>query len=96
MLQLIGYSLHWQYLGWYVKVIVIDRMHQYAFYFDSTSCSGCKACQVACKGQNSLVVGVLWRRVYEVTGGGWEKVGSAWVSRVFSYNLSIATFVTLV
>ena len=90
MLQLIGYSLHWQYLGWYVKVIVIDRMHQYAFYFDSTSCSGCKACQVACKGQNSLAVGVLWRRVYEVTGGGWEKVGSAWVSRVFSYNLSIA------
>jgi anaerobic dimethyl sulfoxide reductase subunit B (iron-sulfur subunit) len=65
-------------------------MKQVAFYFDSRSCSGCKACQVACKDQNGLEVGLLWRRVYEVTGGGWEKSGAAWVSSVFSYNLSIA------
>jgi anaerobic dimethyl sulfoxide reductase subunit B len=65
-------------------------MKQVAFYFDSSSCSGCKACQVACKDQNRLEVGLLWRRVYEVTGGGWEKSGAAWVSTVFSYYLSIA------
>jgi anaerobic dimethyl sulfoxide reductase subunit B len=65
-------------------------MKQLAFYFDSSSCSGCKACQVACKDQNSLEVGLLWRRVYEVTGGGWERCGAAWISTVFSYNLSIA------
>jgi anaerobic dimethyl sulfoxide reductase subunit B (iron-sulfur subunit) len=59
-------------------------MKQIAFYFDSSSCSGCKACQVACKDQNGLDVGLLWRRVYEITGGGWEKTGDAWVSTVFS------------
>jgi anaerobic dimethyl sulfoxide reductase subunit B len=65
-------------------------MKQLAFYFDSSSCSGCKACQVACKDQNGLEVGLLWRRVYEVTGGGWEKSASAWIPTVFSYHLSIA------
>lgn len=63
---------------------------QYAFYFDSRSCSGCKACQVACKDQNSLEIGILWRRVYEVTGGGWQQEGEAWVHSVKTYNLSIA------
>lgn len=65
-------------------------MHQYTFYFDSASCSGCKACQVACKDWNGLETGLLWRRVYEVTGGGWQKKGSAWISSVFSYHLSIS------
>jgi anaerobic dimethyl sulfoxide reductase subunit B (iron-sulfur subunit) len=63
---------------------------QYAFYFDGRFCSGCKACQVACKDQNGLEIGILWRRVYEVTGGGWERSGTTWLSTVFSYNLSIA------
>lgn len=65
-------------------------MVQLAFYFDSRSCSGCKACQVACKDRNGLEVGRLWRRVYEVTGGDWLKVGQAWVTTAFAYNLSIA------
>jgi len=64
--------------------------HQYAFYFDSSACSGCKACQVACKDKNGLETGILWRRVYEVSGGDWIKVGNAWESSVFAYNLSIA------
>ena len=65
-------------------------MSQYAFYFDSSSCTGCKACQAACKDRNGLPVGVLWRRVYEVTGGGWERSGEAWVSSVFAYHVSLA------
>jgi anaerobic dimethyl sulfoxide reductase subunit B (iron-sulfur subunit) len=65
-------------------------MMSYAFHFDSSSCSGCKACQAACKDKNALPAGVLWRRVYEVTGGGWQRQGTAWVSSVFAYNLSIA------
>jgi len=32
----------------------------------------------------------LWRRVYEVTGGGWTRRGEAWVSSVFAYNISLA------
>jgi len=62
----------------------------YAFTFDASSCSGCKACQVACKDKNNLPNGVLWRRVYEVSGGSWQRQGEAWKTDVFAYNLSIA------
>jgi len=48
----------------------------YAFTFDASACSGCKACQVACKDKNNLPAGVLWRRVYEVSGGNWINVGA--------------------
>jgi anaerobic dimethyl sulfoxide reductase subunit B (iron-sulfur subunit) len=65
-------------------------MTQLAFYFDSSACSGCKACQAACKDKNNLPVGLLWRRVYEVTGGGWTQSGQAWTSDVFAYNLSLS------
>lgn len=65
-------------------------VRQYAFYFDSTACSGCKACQVACKDKHHLPVGLLWRRVYEVVGGDWLPDGDAWVSNVFAYNLSVS------
>lgn len=64
--------------------------HQYAFYVDLAACSGCKACQVACKDKHGLEVGRLWRRVYEVTGGGWQADGAAWRNDVFAYHLSIS------
>lgn len=63
---------------------------QYAFYFDSTYCSGCKACQAACKDKNDLPAGVLWRRVYEVSGGTWQRESGAWSNSVFVYNLSMS------
>lgn len=63
---------------------------QFAFYFDSSQCSGCKACQMACKDKHDLAVGLIWRRVYEISGGNWEKRGDAWIPHVFAYNLSIA------
>jgi anaerobic dimethyl sulfoxide reductase subunit B (iron-sulfur subunit) len=62
----------------------------YAFTFDARFCSGCKACQAACKDKNNLPLGVLWRRVYEVAGGSWQKAGEAWNNTVFAYNLSVA------
>ena len=65
-------------------------MSRLAFFFDSSTCSGCKACQVACKDKNDLPVGKLWRRVYEVTGGGWKQEGASWVQDVFAYNLSLS------
>lgn len=67
-----------------------EALITYAFTFDASSCSGCKACQAACKDKNNLPLGVLWRRVYEVTGGEWTQTGEAWTSTVFAYNLSIA------
>ena len=67
----------------------------YAFYFDSSSCSGCKACQAACKDKNNLPPGVLWRRVYEVSGGEWTNIAEQgfspiWENTVFAFNLSMA------
>jgi len=62
----------------------------YAFYFDATFCSGCKACQAACKDKNNLPLGVLWRRVYEVSCGTWQQNGDAWNNTVFAYNISIS------
>lgn len=63
---------------------------QMAFYFDSSACSGCKTCQVACKDKNDLPLGTQWRRVYEIAGGDWKKEGDAWVSKVTAYNLSMS------
>lgn len=63
---------------------------QYAFYLDSASCSGCKACQVACKDKHGLEVGRLWRRVYEVSGGDWLPKGDTWIPNVFAYYISVA------
>ncbi|MDP1861958.1 MAG: DMSO/selenate family reductase complex B subunit [Gemmatimonadaceae bacterium] len=65
-------------------------MTQPAFYLDASACSGCKACQAACKDKHNLPVGVLWRRVYEVTGGGWTRAGETWTSDVFAYSLSLS------
>lgn len=44
-------------------------MAQLGFYYDQTTCIGCKGCQIACKDQNNLDVGVLFRRVYDVETG---------------------------
>ena len=63
---------------------------QYGFYLDTSSCTGCKACQIACKDKNTLPVGILWRRVVEVQGGEWLPRGNAWITNVFAYNVSSA------
>ena len=63
---------------------------RYAFAFDASACTGCKACQVACKDKNALPTGVLWRRVYEVSGGDWQRSGAAWTNTVFAYNVSVS------
>ena len=61
-----------------------------AFHFDSSICSGCKACQIACMDRNDLATGTLWRRVYEVAGGEWHRDGAAWRPDVFAYYLSLS------
>lgn len=64
---------------------------QLAFYFDASSCIGCKACQVACKDKNNLPIGVLWRRVYEYQGGVWIPMGDRYFpNNVFAYYVSTA------
>lgn len=40
--------------------------------------------------KHGLAPGQHWRRVYEVTGGGWQPAGAAWTTTAFAYHLSIA------
>ncbi len=63
---------------------------RWGFRFDQRACSGCKACQAACKDRGAHPVGVLWRRVYEVAGGGWRREGEAWRTDAFAFSVSLA------
>jgi len=66
-------------------------MAKLAFYFDATQCTGCKACQVACKDKWDLPVGVTWRRVAEYSGGNWvRQIDGTYDQSVFVYYTSIA------
>jgi anaerobic dimethyl sulfoxide reductase subunit B len=65
-------------------------MKQFAFYINSSACSGCKTCQVACKDKNDLKPGINWRRVYDIQGGEWKQEKSVILSMPFAYNLSIS------
>lgn len=64
--------------------------HRYGFYLDTAACTGCKACQISCKDKNQLPVGVLWRRVIEVSGGSWQARQGAWFNSVRAYFVSSA------
>jgi len=64
--------------------------NQLGFYINLSACSGCKACQVSCKDKNDTPVGVLWRRVYEISGGNYLERGDALIDNTFTYNLSSA------
>ena len=37
-----------------------------------------------------MPVGILWRRVYEISGGDWTKRGNAWIQNVVAYNISMS------
>ncbi|WP_159565668.1 DMSO/selenate family reductase complex B subunit [Budvicia diplopodorum] len=64
---------------------------QLGFFIDSSLCSGCKACQVACKDKNDLEVGRRFRRIYTVQGGGFTENGQGgYLNNVYAYNLSVA------
>ena len=64
---------------------------QYAFYFNASACSGCKACQVACKDKNNLPIGILYRRVFHYGGGSWVAENGFQVpNNIFAYSVSTA------
>lgn len=67
-------------------------MAQYAFYFDSANCSGCKTCQVACKECYHLPTANLYRRVLNYAGGSWDKTEAGFYvpNGVFGYFVSMA------
>ena len=59
---------------------------QLGFFIDSSRCSGCKACQVACKDKNNLEPGRRFRRVYEVTSGGFAPNGTRSVRKTVRHG----------
>jgi len=65
-------------------------MKIFAFYIDSSACSGCKTCQAACKDKNDLDTGVNWRRVYDIQGGDWEEKDGVFTAHPYSYFLSVS------
>ncbi|SUC25191.1 DMSO reductase iron-sulfur subunit [Providencia rustigianii] len=46
---------------------------QYGFYIDSSRCTGCKTCELACKDFKNLSPEVNFRRIYEYAGGDWTE-----------------------
>ena len=67
---------------------------QLGFYFNAAVCTGCRACQIACKDKNDNPIGVNFRRVFQYTDGNWSRHPlhqDIWVpSNVSSYNVSTA------
>ncbi len=64
---------------------------QLAFHFDSNLCTGCKACQVACKDRADLPVGVTWRRVAEYSAGNWiAAADGSFFQDVRAYYVSVS------
>ncbi len=65
-------------------------MSKLAFYVDTTACSGCKACQVACNDKNDLWPGISWRRVYEVEVGEWKERDGVITEKPAGYYISMS------
>lgn len=65
---------------------------QLGFYVDISRCTGCKACQIACKDKNDLPIGIRWRRVFQYEGGEWlmGEDGNWFPSNVYAYFVSSA------
>lgn len=60
---------------------------QIGFCIEQDRCTGCKACQIACKDKNNLEPGQLLRTVIEYEEGGFVKEGEG-------YRHSVVTFFT--
>lgn len=64
-------------------------MTQYGFYFDSSRCTGCKTCELACKDYNDLGADILMRKIIDFEGGAWNKgADGTWTTEAFGYSVS--------
>lgn len=66
-------------------------MTQHAFYFDSTRCTGCKTCEMACKDYKDLDQNTAFRKVYDYEGGAWEDAGNGcYTTTCYVYHISMS------
>lgn len=64
-------------------------MTQYGFYFDSSRCTGCKTCSMACKDYKDLPAEIALRKVYDYEGGTWTAgEGGVYTTDTFAYHVS--------
>ena len=65
---------------------------QYAFHFDSSRCTGCKTCVIACRDKNDIQDPKLaFRTVHEETGGSWSRnEDGSWSQNVWAYFVSVS------
>lgn len=64
-------------------------MTQYGFYIDSSRCTGCKTCELACKDYNDLGPDIAFRKVMDFEGGMWTSdANGCWTTDTFGYALS--------
>ncbi|MFF0745517.1 DMSO/selenate family reductase complex B subunit [Streptomyces sp. NPDC004111] len=68
----------------------MSKPEQLGFYFDQSLCTGCKACQIACKDKHDLPLGVNWRRVAEYAGGTWQETGDTFTPHIFTSYVSVS------
>ena len=65
-------------------------MTQYGFFFDSTRCTGCRTCEMACKDYKDLSATIAFRKVYDYEGGAWSDAGDGtFTSDAFTYHVSL-------
>lgn len=66
-------------------------MTQYGFYFDSSRCTGCRTCEMACKDYKDLTTDIAFRHVYDCEGGQWEEgADGAFTQTCFAYHVSLS------
>lgn len=66
-------------------------MTQYGFYFDSSRCTGCRTCEMACKDYKDLTTEVAFRKIYDCEGGQWEEgADGTYTQHCFVYHVSLA------
>lgn len=66
-------------------------MTQYGFYFDSTRCTGCRTCEMACKDYKDLPQTMAFRKVYDYEGGTWTPgEGGLFATDAYAYHVSLA------
>jgi anaerobic dimethyl sulfoxide reductase subunit B (iron-sulfur subunit) len=66
-------------------------MAQLGFYFDSSRCTGCKTCELACKDYKDLGTEILFRKIYDYEGGDWTQgEDGVWTTTAFAYHVSEA------
>ena len=65
-------------------------MTQYGFYFDSTRCTGCRTCEIACADYKDSSDGIHYRKVYDYEGGACEMASDGTcATTAFVYHVSL-------